>query len=287
MGTLGTRTPTTSDTRNSTTNTADSGVCAISPSDLVGYTGNALNRIKDLEQRVTELEAANVQVNQLSDLSQQVGWVGGVEYMGTAGWTQTEYGTLIPPAGVSFSSLGFTLSDGNTYPFVVMDENGVLQYGFTATGGVGGAAVAGKLNTYTGADQITYSTTPGTVRPFTGHIIEEDDSLVSSISGGGEITLTSTGFYLVGWSVQVQYPSGAGADKTFISGVGNGSGWYTGMYQTLEATGGNTYNQVGTAIFRNDGSPNSFFLQVADTGTASGTRTVDLGSFYIIKLRGI
>src|SRR3972149_8446706 len=116
----------------------DAGVCAISPSDLVGYTGNALNRIKDLEQRVAELEAAIVQVNQLSDLSQQVGWVGNVIYMGVEGWTQTENGTLIPPPGVSFSSLGFTLSDGNTYPFVVMDENGVLQYGYTATGGVGG-----------------------------------------------------------------------------------------------------------------------------------------------------
>src|SRR3990170_7773364 len=121
----------------------DTGVCAISPSDLVGYTGNALNRIKDLEQRVAEIEAMNVEVNQLSDLSQQVGWVGNVIYMGVEGWTQTEYGTLIPPAGVSFSSLGFTLSDGNTYPFVVMDENGVLQYGFTNTGELAGAAGGG------------------------------------------------------------------------------------------------------------------------------------------------
>src|SRR3989337_3997815 len=146
----------------------DTGVCSISPADLVGYTGNALNRIKSLEQRVAELEAAIIRVNQLSDISQQVGWVGNVIYMGVEGWTQTEYGTLIPPPGVSFSTLGFTLSDGNTYPFVVMDENGVLQYGYTATGGVSGALAGGanSVDLYTGLNQISY--TDNSVQIFKG-----------------------------------------------------------------------------------------------------------------------
>src|ERR1043165_9887846 len=83
----------------------DTGVGSISPSDLVGYTGNLINQVRDLQQRVAELEAKITQANQLSDFSQQVGWVGGITYMGTSGWKQTEYGTLIPPPGVTLSSL--------------------------------------------------------------------------------------------------------------------------------------------------------------------------------------
>src|SRR5688572_25160611 len=102
----------------------DSGVCAISPSDLVGHTGNLINLVRELEQRVTELESRNVEVNQLSDLSTQIGWAS-VSYLGQPGWTQTSYGTLIPPAGWSFLGAGMTLSDGNTYQGVFYDEDGV------------------------------------------------------------------------------------------------------------------------------------------------------------------
>jgi hypothetical protein len=102
----------------------DSGVCSISPSDLVGYTGNALNRIKDLEDRVAELEAKIVQANQLSDLSQQVGWVGGVEYMGVGGWTQTEYRTLIPPQGWTLAGSGIIPNLGPGMQLVYTDTNG-------------------------------------------------------------------------------------------------------------------------------------------------------------------
>ena len=266
----------------------DRGVCSISPSDLVGYTGNALNRIMDLEQRVAELESRNVEVNQLSDLSQQVGWVSGIEYMGIPGWTQTEYGTLIPPPDIHFEVrrdvTGWFDADGN---FLFGNETniitGQMEFGGTLVDQWNGV---GKLNTYNAADTISYSTSPSSVRSFTNFTIEEDDDLVSS-TAGGEISLASTGFYLVGWGIQVQYPSGAGSDKTFLSGLGSGSGWYTGLFQRNEATGGNTYNFLGSTVFRNDGSPNSFYLQVADSGTASGTRDVDLGYFYIIKLRGL
>src|SRR3990170_2607955 len=171
----------------------DTGVCAISPSDLVGYTGNALNRIKDLEQRVAELEAAIVQVNQLSDLSQQVGWVGNVEYMGTTGWTQTEYGTLIPPPGVSFSTLGFTLSDGNTYPFVVMDSDGVLQYGFTATGGVSGAA--SPVQDYISLN--TASGSPGNNVSFGGQTASRGTALTWAVGTPDIINIVAKGVYLV------------------------------------------------------------------------------------------
>jgi hypothetical protein len=286
---LGSRTPTTSSTRNSTTPTADSGVCAISPSDLVGYTGNALNRIKELEQRVAELEAKNTEFNQLSDASQQVGWVGGVTYMGTAGWTQTEYGTLIPPPGVSFSSLGFTLSDGNTYPFVVMDENGVLQYGFTATGGTGGALASGNngCDLFNSADQITYTTTAA-VKVFENFGETDVSGLVSQNVGTGELTFASTGLYLVGYTMAIQLDAAAGADKKFSHGFGDGSGWYSELFQSEEITGqSGLHSFSGTYVFYNDGSPNSLFLQCNDSGTAGSTRTVDLRALFIIKIRSL
>jgi hypothetical protein len=188
MPEVGGRTPTTNTAPR--TPSTDSGVCAISPSDLVGYTGNALNRIKDLEQRVAELEAANVEVNQLSDLSQQIGWVGGITYMGIPGWTQTEYGTLIPPAGVSLSSLGFTMSDGNQYPFVVMDENGVLQFGFDTSGNVSGASVSGK-------NYVSFNTgfgTPGSNINF-GAVSATGGSGWYTWNGSDTVTLLQTGIY--------------------------------------------------------------------------------------------
>ena len=113
-------------------------VCAISPSDLVGTVDNLITRIERIEQILMQIASANVWANQLSDLSQQVGWLGGITYMGVPGWTQTEYGTLIPPPGFTLLGNGITLSDGNTYSAVVMDENGVLQFGFTPIGAVEG-----------------------------------------------------------------------------------------------------------------------------------------------------
>jgi len=123
----------------------NNGVCSISPSDLVGYTGDALNRIKDLEQRVAELEAKIVQANQLSDLSQQVGWVGGIEYMGVSGWTQTEYGTLIPPPGMTLSSLGITIPNvGTPQQLVIMDTSGNLVLGAGTDGIITGSFASGS-----------------------------------------------------------------------------------------------------------------------------------------------
>jgi hypothetical protein len=117
-----------------------SSICAISPSDLVGTLGNLITRIEQLEFQLSQVVGANLHTEQLSNISEQVGWVYGVEYMGIPGWTQTEYGTLIPPAGFTLLGSGMTLSDGNTYSAVVMDENGVLQYGFTTDGQITGSA---------------------------------------------------------------------------------------------------------------------------------------------------
>lgn len=124
----------------------DSGVCAISPSDLVGSVGNLINVVKELQQDVAELKAQNVEVNQLSDLSQNVGWVGGIEYMGVPGWTQTEYGSLIPPPGVSLSSLGIfppTIPGGAGQQLVIYDEDGNLVFGADTVGQLSGSGISG------------------------------------------------------------------------------------------------------------------------------------------------
>jgi hypothetical protein len=115
--------------------------CRISPADEVGIIENLLERIRKLETEVARMKSGDIQVNQLSDLSQQVGWVGGVTYLGTEGWTRTEAGTLIPPPGWSLSGAGLLMSDGTPYQGVVMDENGVLQFGWMTDGTLGGAKV--------------------------------------------------------------------------------------------------------------------------------------------------
>jgi hypothetical protein len=275
MPVVGGRTPTTNTAPR--TPSTDSGVCAISPSDLVGYTGNALNRIKDLEQRVAELEAANVEVNQLSDLSQQIGWVGGITYMGVPGWTQTSYGTLIPPAGVSLSSLGFTMSDGNQYPFVVMDENGVLQFGFDTSGNVSGASSPSKsyisLNTPTA--------TPGGSITWGGTSVLSTDGIFS-FNGTTTVTITQTGVYaysliLRGSSLDLN------DNETFIAQ--QSLGWpfshSTAQWAGVVDEDGKFY--VGATIIGiATAAPCTF--AIAWAGADDPTASLDHGSLTIVKI---
>jgi hypothetical protein len=51
-----------------------------------------------------------------ADLSAS-GWVSNVEYMGVSGWTQTEYGTLVPPPGVSMCASTNSYIDFEPYPY--------------------------------------------------------------------------------------------------------------------------------------------------------------------------
>lgn len=80
-------------------------ICAVSPSDMAGNIDNILSRLEALEQEVAELKAQNTSAIQLSDISNNVGWVYNVTYMGVEGWTQTQAGTLIPPAGFTVSQI--------------------------------------------------------------------------------------------------------------------------------------------------------------------------------------
>jgi hypothetical protein len=123
-----------------------SSICAISPSDTASTIGNLLERIEALELALSQVLGANLHADTLGDISSQVGWVYGVEYMGIPGWIQTEYGTLIPPAGFTLSGSGIQMWNACTgefedYQAVVMDENGVLQWGASAAGNLCGAKV--------------------------------------------------------------------------------------------------------------------------------------------------
>lgn len=123
-------------------------VCAPNPQDTVAIIDNILTRMKSLEDAVTQIATYITRANQLSDIAQQVGWVDGVEYMGVGGWTQTEYGTLIPPPGITLSSLGITIPNvGTPQQLVIMDADGNLVWGAGTDGALSGSAAGiGQLD---------------------------------------------------------------------------------------------------------------------------------------------
>lgn len=267
----------------------DNGVCAISPSDLVGYVGNLINRVKDLEQKVAELEAGNIEVNQLSDLSQQVGWVSGVTYMGIEGWTQTEYGTLIPPPGFTFLGNNLTLADGSTYSAVVMDEDGVLQYGFgqvtsdgTFTAVTGPSSRGGFAVIYT--DTIITNGTAGNTSAFATFHSGVDSSNIVTV-GGTSFSVNQSGFYnlsvatrlisnqavagviSVAWGISGQ-PAGALAIDPqravgpsiynfFPAGAGFGVGVTSARMMYIDSAATNTLLGAGTGVGATFGIPES------------------------------
>lgn len=197
-------------------------ICAITPSDSVAVLNNFLKRIEELETAVMQLLTANVTAGELSEISQQVGWVGNVTYMGVPGWTQTEYGTLIPPPGFTLSSNGFELFNTCTgqyepYQGVLMDENGVLQFGFTKNGNMCGAkveewdsaaAVAGGIATYALVSWKSAFGISGTERLSNDMVI---GSLVLSMPFVLTFTVQTTGVYQVSSNITVQKTGAAGA----------------------------------------------------------------------------
>lgn len=181
----------------------DSGVCAISPSDLVGYVGNLINLVKDLEQRVIELESGNIEANQLSDISQQVGWVSGVTYMGVPGWTQTSYGTLIPPTGagvyyaVTPELTGWFDNEGNLLmggPSFHGSSSGTVSGSLVDTWN---AAAAGSSQDYARA---TYSAGIGWDTEERGANVTTNTQGTGSVDNEIEISIATAGLYIVqGW----------------------------------------------------------------------------------------
>lgn len=209
------------DTGTTTTPTGGLNDCWVSPSDQAGQIDNILDRLKKVEDLVALLTGANLSVGQLSELSEQVGWVT-VDYLGQPGWIQTEYGTLIPPPGFSILGSGFTLSDGNVYTAVVMDENGVLQYGWTDTGeAVGESATA--------ADYIVLQ--PSSTSLDFGYVTlttlwSRGTAFSTDSSGlGTKVKSSSPGLYHVSVNMNALVSATSSTSFMWVE-VGNGSGSY-------------------------------------------------------------
>lgn len=149
-----------------------SSICAVSPSDMMGQINNLVSRVEQLEQDVAELKALNIGAVQLSDFSASVGWVYDVVYMGIPGWTQTPYGTLIPPAGMSLSSLGIVPP--------------------TIPGLSGGGGISNYLICNPSTATIT-SNAPNISNVIASH----GSSIGTSHLSSGQIDITADGLYLV------------------------------------------------------------------------------------------
>jgi len=179
-------------------------MCSTSPFDQQSQIDNLIDRVEELERIISEVLGVNIHADQLSDISQQVGWVYGITFMGTPGWIQTASGSLIPPPGFSLMGPdgGMLLADGNYYYGASVDSDGALQFGFTASGGVAGA-LADTWNTAAANSEQDYArATYMYFLGYTGWYTESRGATIGTKSTGsstGEIniTVTEAGLYHV------------------------------------------------------------------------------------------
>lgn len=157
--------------------------CFIGGADESGELLSLQQRVARIEAQITLLLGGNVSAAQLSDLSQQVGWVTGITYMGQPGWTRTEYGTLIPPAGwtLSLPALlpgGAQVSGTNPFAYLKSTDN-LIDFGAAPDNG-----------------------------SATWEISKDDTSLVSLFGSTG-FKVSTSGFYLVSLAVGVSTDNAA------------------------------------------------------------------------------
>ncbi len=274
-------------------------VCALTPSDQAQVVDNLIARIESLETAVMQLLTANIKANQLSDLSQQVGWVGNITYMGQPGWTQTEYGTLIPPAGMSLSSLGILMSDGNSYQAVVMDENGVLQFGFTTAGQVTGEFINGvgslgyqPYAVQIGAEAVTWEISPGSARDRIeldnpGDCVAIPMILSAKMKFGGVgARMRGDGIFNVDWVWDVFYETSTGS-LTKIASTIPSNAFMPSFQATISKVTDPYPTELGPGVYylvlQNIGSyPIILVGQDEGSGASSGT----IAQFFNLLRRG-
>lgn len=174
--------------------------CRISNADMVGIIDNLLTRIQRSETEIARLKSQLTKATQLSNISQQVGWVGGITYMGVKGWTRTAAGTLIPPPGVTFADLGILPATGsgsitnNSLVMVLKDVNGNILFGFNAIDGLYGT----KVEQWNQANEPDYA-----LYHFGGPPVQESRGITwDSLSTAGfafaaTLTVAQDGLYLV------------------------------------------------------------------------------------------
>jgi hypothetical protein len=197
---------------------AAGGVCWSGGADEASEIESLKERVAKLERALQYVLGQDISAGQLSDISQNAGWIYGVEYMGVEGWTKTNAGTLIPPAGFSLSGSGlfkmydFCTGEQQDYQGVSVDENGVIQFGFKPTGEVcgekvdywdaGGAAGSGATEQpyalYTENNVYSLTNTTQASRDVTINV----DSVADS-NGLIEFTFVEPGLYLCSISVSI------------------------------------------------------------------------------------
>ena len=206
--------------------TSAGGVCWTGGADESATILSLTERVTQLEEKMAQMFGADWETAELSNGTSQLGWITGVTYMGVPGWTQTEYGTLIPPAGFSLSTVGFTMSDGSTWPAVVMDENGVLQYGFGGVDADGnflpiGGALGGSLT----GNAFAVLTTNNPIRDFTSSsgqslgtiTIQHDPNGLVTLLTSQRFAVTTSGWYLVSMISTLQcYNDASGNGETWL-----------------------------------------------------------------------
>jgi len=156
------------------------GVCVTSPSDQAGQIDNILTRLEELEKTVAQLASQNISANQLSDISQSVGWVYDVTYMGTEGWIQTAAGSLIPPPGVTWSSLG------------ILPDSSQLYSSGTGVSGIGGGST---FAVYNDMDIDTISSGGYLTLPFSNPGFDNDT--IGLTLSSTYFQVPTTGYYFI------------------------------------------------------------------------------------------
>lgn len=179
------------------------GICWTDPSDMAGQVDSLLERVSRLEEVLSLLCGMDITAVNLSDISALSGTLEQLAATisnASLGWTNT----IPPPAGTSLSSLGWTMADGSTFPVVVMDEDGVLQFGFGGVDSNGDAVpVAGEyLTTLIGGgggvmDYAITSWRTGDGSYSDNRGITITDAAPTSGEGDAKLTVAQNGIYLV------------------------------------------------------------------------------------------
>src|SRR5574339_261058 len=198
-----------------------SNLCSVSPSDQASMIDNLIDRIQALEDAVSRLSGSNIYVDQISDINQRFGWVYDVEYMGRPGWTQTPSGTLIPPTGFSFSSMGLLNYAGNPYQAGAWDSDGNLVLGIKTDGTLAGTkpdqwdAGGGEKDYY--VYRLNDDISQGRGITFGSNTYSTGAGVYS---GSARFTTSKEGLYLVNQSATWIF-SGGTASNTLLAAKGD------------------------------------------------------------------
>jgi hypothetical protein len=185
-----------------TTSSPVGGVCWVDPADQAGQIEGLLERVARIEEVLSLLCGMDITAIELEDIASQAGVLSGAAATisnASLGWTNT----IPPPAGMSLSTLGYTMSDGSSFPVVVMDENGVLQFGFGGVSADGTPIpIAGQMASNT---NFAILTTNNPIRDFTTSngvdlatiTIHFDPNNIVELITSQRFAVTTSGWYLL------------------------------------------------------------------------------------------